>query len=266
MYSNILFVIVLIFFDTNRPGLRSRAVEAVGRRKDGSDGVRIALEEGVGERGYGGLSRRVVLQGLNEQDANANEGENRDGNDIGDSNDKKQETTREGEKTNYEREEEAQRKELLLKALLVAALFPQMVMVENHNSGGKKGKGGGGGGKLISKVEPDEEAQVVYTYFFLYSYLYTYNTYLYIHTYFHSYIFKHLYVPTGSSVASIMRHQQVSQRGIAQQIFGISRASQDHSCLHQRCYTCIALCLDPLRGRNDESGERGERGRERTAT
>jgi ATP-dependent RNA helicase DHX57 len=30
-----------------RPGLRSRAVEAIGRRGDGSDGVRLALQEGV---------------------------------------------------------------------------------------------------------------------------------------------------------------------------------------------------------------------------
>ena len=30
-----------------RPGLRSRAVEAIGRRSDGSDGVRLALQDGV---------------------------------------------------------------------------------------------------------------------------------------------------------------------------------------------------------------------------
>jgi hypothetical protein len=37
-----------------RPGLRSRVVESLGRRADGSDGVRIALQDGVPGGGFGG--------------------------------------------------------------------------------------------------------------------------------------------------------------------------------------------------------------------
>lgn len=145
-----------------RPNLRSRAVEALGRRNGGCDGVALALQQGLGGGGSGRNNElgdwecpkckrnnfarntracfkcRAPKPKVEEPPPPPVE----------------EEVPEERVLVNGEEEDdEAENTRPLLKALLVAALFPQMVVVEDSKSGG--GKMGGGGG-MVLKARPED--------------------------------------------------------------------------------------------------------------
>ena len=162
-----------------RPGLRSRAVESLGRRNGGSDGVALALEQGLGGRGGGGGGNASNWSrgGTMPDDWECGDPRCRGSNfarntkcfrckapkPISVEDDEKKE---EEYQSDYESEDDAdseaeeENTQPILKALLAAALFPQMVIVEGNNSGKKGGKGKGKGqAKLRARPEPGEKAE-----------------------------------------------------------------------------------------------------------
>jgi HrpA-like RNA helicase len=150
-----------------RPNLRSRAVEALGRRNGGCDGVALALQQGLGGGGSGKNNElgdweclkckgnnfarntracykcrapkpQVDKQPLVEPLVEA--------------------VPEERVLMNGEKDDEAENTRPLLKALLVAALFPQMVVVEDSTSAGGT-KGGGGGGMVLKAKSEDGQKE-----------------------------------------------------------------------------------------------------------
>ncbi|KAL7540412.1 hypothetical protein ACHAXR_010081 [Thalassiosira sp. AJA248-18] len=152
-----------------RPNLRSRAVESLGRRNGGCDGVALALARGLEGSGFGrnkatgdssdwkctkcninnfarntracfkckALKPKVVEAPAKDLDLV----------DV---------VLEERILLNGDEDEEVEENSIpLLKALLVAALFPQMVMVEESKS--KKGRGGGMA--LKAKIEGGEKQE-----------------------------------------------------------------------------------------------------------
>ena len=151
-----------------RPNLRSRAVEALGRRNGGNDGVALALEKGLGggsgKNGDDGdwkcpkckvnnFARNArscfkcknpkpkVEQPVKDPAEEAVEAE-----------------PEERELLGANDENEFEKSLPLLKALLVAALFPQIVIVDDGKSSSGK-KGGGGGMTLKARVEDGEKQE-----------------------------------------------------------------------------------------------------------
>ena len=156
-----------------RPGLRSRAVESLGRRNGGTDGVALALEQGFGGGGGGGgnWSRGGTMPGDWECGDPRCRGSNFARNTkcyrcrapkpiIIEDDEKKEEEyqTDYGSEDDTDSEDEEENTQPILKALLAAALFPQMVIVEN-NKGGKKGGKGKGQASLRARTEPGEKAE-----------------------------------------------------------------------------------------------------------
>ena len=163
-----------------RPNLRSRAVEALGRRNGGTDGVALALEQGLGC--FGGGKNGAVNPGdwkcLNCKVNNFSRNtrscfkckhpkpevvDQQPKNFIEDA---VVETEPEEERVllgadDGDDENGIEQCASLLKALLVAALFPQMVIVDdgNKSSSGKRSGGGGGGGMTLKARPEDGEKQ-----------------------------------------------------------------------------------------------------------
>jgi len=152
-----------------RPNLRSRAVEGLGRRNGGNDGVALALEKGL----TGGVGRNGVKAGdwKCPKCGSHNFARNTRScfrcrapkpkvdlpvDDIDEESDESEPEEREllGEDDGNEFEKSLP----LLKALLVAALFPQMVIVDDGKSSGGK-KGGGGGITLKARAEDGEKQE-----------------------------------------------------------------------------------------------------------
>ena len=133
-----------------RPNLRSRAVESLGRRNGGSDGVALALEQGLEFRGSGrnkdqgqaGDWKCDKCHSINfARNTRACFRCKKPKTQVELIEDPVEEIPEERVLLNGEDDDEVEENSLpLLKALLVAALFPQMVIVEES----KKGKGGGG--------------------------------------------------------------------------------------------------------------------------
>lgn len=135
-----------------RPNLRSRAVEALGRRNGGCDGVALALEQKAGSEGSDWICSKCksnnfarntkscfkckTLKPQVEEATSPDKPPDRIL--LGDDGDEEDTLP-------------------LLKALLVAALFPQIVIVDDGKSAGGK-KSGGGGITLKAKTD-DGEAQ-----------------------------------------------------------------------------------------------------------
>jgi len=179
-----------------RPGLRSRAVESLGRRNGGCDGVALALEQGLGDRfevrgmrggrqgkggAGGGQAQSRAMPGDWECDIQRCQAVNfarntrcfkcradkpeepyvYKGEEEKKEKDIVEDSDSDGDTDSYlegdeDDEEDEENTQPILKALLVAGLFPQMVMLEDR----KKGKGGGSKGsqpKLVGKPEHNGE-------------------------------------------------------------------------------------------------------------
>lgn len=140
-----------------RPGLRSRGVEALGRRNGGTDGVALALKRGL-VRGSGSgdwicarckgnnFARNSKCFKCKSPKTTLGEESSRGESDA-------QTSSREENESRPQRDsapiDDSDPKTSLLKALLVAALFPQMVVVAES----AKGKQGGGGPVLKAGPE-----------------------------------------------------------------------------------------------------------------
>ena len=155
-----------------RPGLRSRAVESLGRRNGGCDGVALALEKGLGG-GYGGGRGgemdgdwkcprcRVINFARNTRSCfKCRTPKPRVEQPVKD--DRVEEAVEaepeERIMLGADDENEFEKSLPLLKALLVAALFPQMVIVDDGKSSGGK-KSGGGGMTLKARTEDGEKQE-----------------------------------------------------------------------------------------------------------
>ena len=151
-----------------RPGLRSRGVEALGRRNGGSDGVALALEKGLGggsKTGNGGdwkcLKCNVVNFARNTRacfKCKTPKPKPEKSSDASAESPVEMEVTQERILEGADDDNEFEKTLPLLKALLVAALFPQMVIVDDGKSGGGK-KSGGGGMALKAKAENGEKQE-----------------------------------------------------------------------------------------------------------
>ena len=149
-----------------RPNLRSRAVESLGRRNGGGDGVALALERGLEFRGS---DRNKDQSRAGDWKCNKCHSLNFARNTracfrcktpkplIELTENLVEEVPEERVLLNGDDDDEVDEENSLplLKALLVAALFPQMVIVEES----KKGKGGGGGMVLKAKEEGGEKQE-----------------------------------------------------------------------------------------------------------
>jgi len=128
-----------------RPNLRSRAVEALGRRNGGNDGVALALEKGLGGGKHKTPKPRAKKAGQQQPVASTEEGVA-----VEEEPPEERVLLGAGDKNDFEKSLP------LLKALLVAALFPQMVIVDDgKSSGGKKG----GGMTLKARTEDGEKQE-----------------------------------------------------------------------------------------------------------
>ena len=150
-----------------RPNLRSRAVEALGRRNGGCDGVALALEQGVGG-GRGGKTgdwkcRKCKISNFarnTERCFKCKTVKPKDEkSEVDTAKEAAEEIPEERILVGADDENEFEKSLPLLKALLVAALFPQMVIVDDGKSAGKKGGGGGGGMALKAKAENGEKQE-----------------------------------------------------------------------------------------------------------
>ena len=139
-----------------RPNLRSRAVEALGRRNGGCDGVALALEQDLASEGSDWKCPKC-------------KGDNFARNTKAcfkckapkpqvDEPPLDEEASVDRVLLNGELDDEGDENTLpLLKALLVAALFPQMVIVEDSKSA--SGKRSGGGGMMLRAKGEDGQKQ-----------------------------------------------------------------------------------------------------------
>ena len=144
-----------------RPNLRSRAVEAFGRRNGGNDGVALALEKGLGSKNGGDSDWKCIKCKTSNFARNTRCFKCKVEKPIQTRDEKAVET--DPEETNREilgadDANEFEKSLPLLKALLVAALFPQIVIVDDGKSKGGK-KGGGGGITLKARRENNGDKQ-----------------------------------------------------------------------------------------------------------
>jgi HrpA-like RNA helicase len=146
-----------------RPNLRSRAVEALGRRNGGNDGVALALEKGLGGGGQNGDDGdwKCLKCKFNNFARNTRSCFKCKTPKPKVEQPVEEDIEREPEERvllGADDENEFEKSLPLLKALLVAALFPQMVIVDDGKSSGGK-KGGGGGMTLKARSTEDGEKQ-----------------------------------------------------------------------------------------------------------
>ena len=151
-----------------RPGLRSRGVEALGRKNGGCDGVALALEKGLGgggrmDEGGDWKCRKCRIMNFARNTRACFKCRTPKPKDEKSSKDTAEDSVEEvgSEERILEGadvENEFEKTLPLLKALLVAALFPQMVIVDDGESGGGK-RGGGGGMTLKARAENGEKQE-----------------------------------------------------------------------------------------------------------
>ena len=138
-----------------RPGLRARAVEALGKRNGGTDGVALAVERGLDSRqppqarGKSKSQKAGKPRNHSDDDEEQEEGE--------------EEAARAlmSFKREQEMREKLSKRAPLLKALLCAALFPQVITVEgggksNDKGNIAKGAGGKGGGDVKFRAREED--------------------------------------------------------------------------------------------------------------